>query len=169
MAGDLAAERLPDGRQRVDMGPARLGWADVPLAHEADTLHLDMPGRPAACSIGNPHLTFFVPDADACPVEADGPALERHAMLPDRANIGFATVLTPDRMRLRVWERGAGLTLACGSGACAAAVNAHRRGLTGRRVAVVMEGGELEIEWLPNGRVLMAGPHATSFRGRVAL
>ena len=169
VAGDLPAERLADGRQRVDMGPARLGWADVPLAHEADTLHLDMPGHPAACSMGNPHVTLFVPDVDTHPVEADGPALEHHALLPDRANIGFATILAPDRLRLRVWERGAGLTLACGSGACAAVVNAHRRGLTDRRVTVVMDGGVLEIEWLANGRVLMTGPSATSFRGVVAL
>lgn len=169
IAGDLPAERLADGRQRVDMGPARLGWADVPLAHEADTLHLDLPGDPAACSMGNPHLTLFVPDAGAHPVEHDGPALESHPMLPDRANVGFATVLAPDRLRLRVWERGAGLTLACGSGACAAVVNAHRRGLTGRRVAVAMDGGVLDIEWRADGHVLMAGPHATSFRGSVRL
>ena len=114
--------------------------------------------------MGNPHATFFVPDVDGRG-GGDGPALERDALFPERANIGFAQVLAPDRMRLRVWERGAGLTLACGSGACAAVVNAHRRGLTGRRVAVVMDGGTLEIEWRAAGRVLMAGPAATSFRG----
>ena len=149
-AGDLPAERLADGRQRVDMGPARLGWQDVPLARAMDTLHLDLPGDPAVAG----HL---------------GPDLETDPLFPERANIGFAQVLAADRIRLRVWERGAGLTLACGSGACAAVVNAHRRGLTGRRVAVEMDGGVLDIEWTPGGRVLMAGPAVTSFRGTVAL
>ena len=167
VAGDLPAERLADGRFRVDMGPARLGWRDVPLAHEADTLHLPLHGDPAACSMGNPHATLFV--ADPFIAERDGPGLERDPLFPERANIGFAQILGPDRLRLRVWERGAGLTLACGSGACAAAVNAHRRGLTGRRVAVEMDGGTLDIEYREDGRVLMAGPAATSFRGEVEL
>ncbi len=169
IAGDLPAERLADGRHRVDMGTARLEWADVPLSRAMDTLHLDLPGHPAACSMGNPHATLFVPDADTHPVEDVGPALERDALFPERANIGFASVLAADRIRLRVWERGAGLTRACGSGACAAVVNAYRRGLTGRRVAVVMDGGVLDIEWLGNGHVLMTGPVVTSFRGTVAL
>ncbi len=166
-AGDLPAERLPDGRFRVDMGPARLGWQDVPLSREMDTLHLPLPGDPAACSMGNPHATFFVDHPDIA--ERDGPALERDPLFPERANIGFARIDGPDRIRLRVWERGAGLTLACGSGACAAAVNAHRRGLTERRVAVEMDGGTLEIEVRADGHVLMAGPAATSFRGEVEL
>ncbi len=164
-AGDLPAERLPDGRFRVDMGPARLGWQDVPLSRDVDTLHLPLPGDPAACSMGNPHATFFVADPDIA--ERYGPGLERDALFPERANIGFARIDGVDRMRLRVWERGAGLTLACGSGACAAAVNAHRRGLTGRHVAVEMDGGTLEIEVRADGHVLMAGPAATSFRGEV--
>ncbi len=167
IAGDLPAERLPDGRFRIDMGAPRTAWQDVPLARAMDTLHLPLPGDPAACSMGNPHATLFVDD----PARAarDGPALETDPLFPERANIGFAQVLAPDRMRLRVWERGAGLTLACGSGACAAVVNAHRRGLTGRRVAVEMDGGLLEIEITEAGRVLMAGPAATSFRGEVSL
>lgn len=173
VSGDLPAEALPDGRWRVDMGPARLGWQDVPLSREADTLHLPLSrgpiGDPAACSMGNPHATFFVPDLSRVRLDTFGPSLERDALFPERANIGFAQVLAPDRIRLRVWERGAGLTLACGSGACATAVNAHRRGLTGRRVAVAMDGGTLEIEWAPTGRVLMAGPAATSFRGTLDL
>ena len=166
-AGDLAAERLPDGRVRVDMGPALLGWRDVPLAQEADTLHLPLKGDPAACSMGNPHATFFTRDADL--VERLGPALERDPIFPERANIGFAHVLAPDRIRLRVWERGAGLTLACGSGACAALVNAHRRGLAGREAAVEMDGGVLGIAWREDGHVLMTGPTAVSFRGVVEL
>ena len=108
------------------MGQARLDWRDVPLAAPADTLHLDLAAGPvadpAACSMGNPHATFFVPDLAAVPIEAIGPVLEHAALFPERANIGFAQVLAPDRIRLRVWERGTGLTLACGSGACAALV-----------------------------------------------
>ncbi len=167
LAGDLPAERLADGRQRVDMGAPGLGWAEVPLARAVDTLHLPLPGDPAACSMGNPHATLFVGDAGVA--EAQGPALERDPLFPERANIGFAQVLAPDRLRLRVWERGAGLTRACGSGACAALVNAHRRGLTGRRAWVEMDGGTLEVEWTGGNRVLMAGPAATSFRGAFAL
>ena len=169
ISGDLPAERLADGRFRVDMGRARLDWREVPLAHPADTLHLPLPGDPAACGMGNPHATFFVADAEAHPVHDLGPRFEHDPLFPERANIGFAQVLAPDRLRLRVWERGAGLTRACGSGACAALVNAHRRGLTARRGEVVMDGGTLDIEWRDDGRVLMAGPAATSFRGTVEL
>ncbi len=166
-AGDLTAERLGDGRIRVDMGMAWLGWDDIPLAHETDTLHLPLQGDPVACSMGNPHLTFFVGNPDL--VEQHGRRWERHDLFPEGVNVGYAKVLEPDRMRLRVWERGAGLTLACGSGACAAVVNAHRRGLTGRRVEVTMDGGVLDIEYTPSGHVLMTGPVATSFRGVVEL
>ncbi|MGE0415337.1 MAG: diaminopimelate epimerase [Acetobacteraceae bacterium] len=172
-SGDLPSELLPDGRVRVDMGPARLGWAEVPLAGPMDTLHLDLArgavADPAAASMGNPHATFFVPDMDAVPIDIIGPSLERDPIFPQHANIGFVQVLAPDRIRLRVWERGAGLTLACGSGACAALVNAARRGLTERRAAVVVDGGELEIEWRDDGHVLMTGPVATAFTGDVEL
>ena len=165
VAGDLPAERLADGRFRVDMGVARLRWDEVPLARDVDTLHLPLPGDPAACSIGNPHATLFVEDVAVA--ERDGPGLERDPLFPERANIGFAHVEAADRMRLRVWERGAGLTLACGSGACGAVVNAVRRGLTARRVAVEMDGGSLEIEYRQDGHVLMAGPAVLSFRGEL--
>jgi diaminopimelate epimerase len=173
VSGDLDCEALPDGLFRVDMGPVRLDWADVPLAHPMDTLHLDLAcgpvADPAACGMGNPHATFFVPDIAAVPITAIGPPLEHDRLFPERANIGFVQVLGPDRIRLRVWERGAGLTLACGSGACAALVNAHRRGLTGRRAAVVMDGGEVTIEWRADGHVLMTGPVATAFTGEIDL
>jgi diaminopimelate epimerase len=155
------------------MGPARLGWQDVPLAVATDTLHLALAEGPvedpAAVSVGNPHATFFVADVGAIPVEALGPRLEHATIFPDRANIGFAQVLAPDRLRLRVWERGAGLTQACGSGACAAVVNAARRGLTQRWVNVVADGGELEIEWRGDGHVMMTGPVSTAFRGTINL
>lgn len=170
VAGDLAAEMDgPDG-PTVDMGAPRLHWRDVPLAREADTLHVPLAAGDAAClSMGNPHATLFVADVAGVPVTEIGPRLEHDPMFPERANIGFAQVLAPDRIRLRVWERGAGLTLACGSGACAALVNAHRRGLTGRRATLVMDGGELEIAWEDDGHVLMSGPVATAFTGEIDL
>ncbi|GAC1344470.1 MAG: diaminopimelate epimerase [Acetobacteraceae bacterium] len=167
IAGDLPAERLADGQIRVDMGLARLGWQDIPLAHAADTLHLPLQGDPAACSMGNPHVTFFVPDPDL--VQKQGPRWEHDPLFPERANVGYAHILARDRIRLRVWERGAGLTLACGSGACATVVNAFRRGLAGRRATVLVDGGALDIEYTEAGRVLMTGPVATSFRGMVEL
>jgi diaminopimelate epimerase len=173
VAGNLPAEVIGHRRIRVDMGPARLDWRDVPLAHPMDTLHLDLAlgpvADPAAASMGNPHATFFVANLASIPVDEIGPVLEHDNLFPDQANIGFAQILASDRMRLRVWERGAGLTLACGSGACAALVNAHRRGLTGRRATVVVDGGELEIEWRDDGDVLMTGPVATAFTGLVEL
>ena len=173
ISGDLPAETHPDGSVTVDMGPARLGWRDIPLGFPADTLHLPLSegpvADPAACSMGNPHATFFVPELAALPIEAIGPLLEHAAIFPDRANIGFVQVLAPDRIRLRVWERGAGLKLACGSGACAALVNAHRRGLAGRRAEMILDGGTLTIEWAENGHVLMAGPAALVFEGEVDL
>ncbi len=173
VAGPLTATILADGRVRVDMGRPRLEWQDVPLAAATDTLHLDLVlgpvSDPACLSMGNPHATFFVPDLAALDVAALGPALEHDAMFPQRANIGFVQVLARDRIRLRVWERSAGLTLACGSGACAALVNAARRGLTGRAATVVVDGGELFIEWCEDGHVLMTGPVATSFTGTIDL
>jgi len=177
-AGNLPAERRAGGLIQVDMGAPRLGWEDIPLARPMDTLRLDLYagelGMPAVCSMGNPHATFFVPDLDRVAVAALGPELEHSPLFPERANIGFVQVLAPDRLRLRVWERGAGLTRACGSGACAAVVNAHRRGLTGRRATVVLDGGELFVEWRDDagreeGHVLMTGPVATAFHGTIDL
>jgi diaminopimelate epimerase len=171
ISGDLPSEATPDGLWRVDMGQARLGWQDVPLAREADTLHVPLAcgpvADPAACSMGNPHANFFVPDLDALPISEIGPRLEHDPIFPDRANIGFVQVMSPDHLRLVVWERGAGLTLACGSGACAAMVNAHRRGLTGRAARISMPGGDLFMEWRQDGHVLMTGPVATAFIGQV--
>jgi diaminopimelate epimerase len=168
--GVLDCSRDGAGRITVDMGVARTDWQDIPLSEARDTLHLGIAEGPledpVGVSMGNPHAVFFVDDADAAPIDRLGPVLERHALFPERANIGVATVRDPGHMRLRVWERGAGLTLACGSGACAAVVAAVRRGLTDRTVAVEVDGGELGIEWLESdGHVLMTGPTAISFRG----
>lgn len=170
-AGLLPTRRLPDGRIEADLGPPRLAAADIPLAaSDLDTLHLPIEGDPAACSMGNPHATFLVPDLAAIDVAARGRAIERHALFPRGANVGFAQVLAPDRIRLRVWERGAGLTLACGTGACAALVNAHRRGAASRRATLELDGGILEIAWRErDGHVLMAGPAVTAFRGEIEL
>ena len=174
ISGDLPASLLPDGQVTVDLGSPRLGWAEVPLAASLDTLHLplaeDAIGDPAACSMGNPHATFFLAAIEGLDIARLGPRFETDALFPDRANIGFAQILAPDRIRLRVWERGAGLTLACGSGACATLVNAVRRGLTGRRAELLLDGGTLTIEWREaDGHVLMTGPAETSFTGVIDL
>lgn len=168
-AGLLRAERAAGGLVAVDMGQPGLDWAEIPLAREMDTLHLSLSRGPltdpVAVSMGNPHATFFVEDPDAVELQTLGPDLEHDPLFPERANIGVGTVTGPDRIRLRVWERGVGETLACGTGACAAAVAAHRRGLTGRRVTVALTGGPLELDWRDDGRVFMTGPVATSFNG----
>jgi diaminopimelate epimerase len=170
VAGLLDAEMLPDGRVTVDMGPARTGWEEIPLARPMDTLRVDLAlgalAEPVCTNIGNPHATFFVPNAEAADLAALGPQLEHDRLFPERANIGVATVEHPERIRLRVWERGAGLTRACGTGACAALVAAHRRGLTGRRATVALDGGELEIVWRDDGHVMMTGPATLAYEGR---
>ena len=176
LAGLLEAELLPDLRVAVDMGPARSGWRDIPLARAMDTLAVDLAvgqlASPVCTSIGNPHATFFVADAEAIDLAALGPVLEHDGLFPERANIGVATVHGPERIRLRVWERGAGITLACGSGACAALVGAHRRRLTGRHATVALDGGDLDILWRPDGdkgdgHVIMTGPATLAFEGSV--
>jgi diaminopimelate epimerase len=169
VAGLLPAEARGDGTVSVDMGPARFDWREIPLARACDTLHVPLelgPLRdPVATNMGNPHATFFVPDAEAIDLAALGPRLEYDPIFPERANIGVADLLGENKLRFRVWERGTGITIACGSGACAAAVAAARRGLTGRKVTVIADGGPLEIEWRGDGHVLMAGPVAMSFSG----
>ena len=169
ISGLLPAEMLPDGRVSVDMGPVRTGWRDIPLAREMDTLRVDLAAGPLAdpvcTSMGNPHATFFVADAEAVDIARLGPELEHDRLFPERANIGVASIVGDGAIRLRVWERGAGLTLACGSGACAALVAAARRGLSGRAADVIVDGGRLHIEWRDDGHVVMTGPVAASFEG----
>ena len=168
-AGVIVAEDAGEGRVAVDLGLARLEWRDIPLARAMDTLHLDLAlgplSDPVAVNVGNPHAVFFVPDAEAIDLKALGPQLERHALFPERCNIEAATVLSRNRIRMRVWERGVGITRACGTGACATLVAAVRRGLTAAKAEVVLDGGTLEIEWLPDKHVRMTGPVATSFTG----
>ncbi|MBK5925882.1 diaminopimelate epimerase [Rhodobaculum claviforme] len=161
--GVLRAERTADG-VRVNMGAPLLDWDGVPLAQAMDTLHLPIAGDPVATGMGNPHCTFFVPDACAVPLEAFGPAHEVHPLFPERTNVEVATLTAPDRLRLRIWERGTGITLASGSCSCAAAVAAARRGLTGRAVTVDVDGGTLHIDWTDDG-VWLAGPTAHVFDG----
>ncbi len=169
VAGLLRASAADGGRVAVDMGAVRTAWREIPLAGDRDTLHLGIGhgplDDPAATNIGNPHMTFFVPDAEAVDLATLGPELECHPLFPERANVGIAQVLGHDRLRFRVWERGVGITRACGSGACSADTAAARRGLTGRRATVILDGGELDIAWRDDGHVLMTGPAATAFTG----
>jgi diaminopimelate epimerase len=155
----------------VDMGLARLDWRDIPVREACDTKHMPVGigplQDPVGTNMGNPHATFFVDDAAAIPLGELGPKLEHDRFFPERANIGVAQLLGEGRLRLRVWERGAGITLACGSGACAAVVAASRRGLVPRRAEVVLEGGTLAIEWLRDDHVLMTGGIAVAFKGEL--
>lgn len=168
-AGLLDAEATGDGRVAVDMGPARLDWRDIPLAKPQDTLRLDlvmgMLSGPCAVNMGNPHAVFFVEDVEAVPLDAIGPMVERHALFPEYTNVEVVQVLDRAHLRMRVWERGTGITRACGTGACASAVAASRRGLAERSADVILDGGTLHIDWQGDGHVLMTGPAAVSFRG----
>ncbi|TVR95918.1 MAG: diaminopimelate epimerase [Rhodospirillales bacterium] len=172
-AGLLEAAADGDGRITVDMGLPRTGWRDIPLARAMDTLHLPIQvgalADPVAVSLGNPHAVFFVTDAEAVPLATLGPEVEHHPLFPDATNVEVATVLSPERIRLRVWERGVGITRACGTGACAAVVAGRRRGLTGDTVEVVLDGGSLMIAVAADGRVRMTGPTAVSFTGQIEL
>jgi diaminopimelate epimerase len=169
--GLLDAEAAGEGLVSVDMGQARLDWREIPLAKAMDTLHLGLAlgplKDPVAVNIGNPHAVFFVPDAEAVDIGALGPVLERNPLFPERANIEVAQLIAPEKIRMRVWERGVGITRACGTGACATLVAAARRKLTGRRGEIVLDGGNLGIEWLADNHVRMTGPVATSFTGEL--
>lgn len=155
--GTLFAVDAGEGLTSINMGQPMLDWQDVPLAHEMDTLHLPINGEPTATGMGNPHCTFFVEDAEAIDLIARGSEIEHHPIYPERTNVQFASVIGPDHLRMRVWERGAGVTLASGSSSCATAVAAARRGLTGRRVKIDLDGGQIQIDWREDG-VWMTGP-----------
>lgn len=170
--GLLTAAAAADG-VTIDMGAPRFGWAEIPLAYAMDTN--DMPvgwgelERPSAVSMGNPHVIFFVPDASAVPLESIGPEIESDPLFPERVNVNIATVLGRSHIHLRVWERGAGLTLACGSGACATYAAARRRGLVEASATVSLPGGDLVIAETPHGTISMAGPVSSAFRGETDL
>jgi diaminopimelate epimerase len=167
-AGVLDVSVADSGRITVDMGRPKFGWRDIPLARPADdtraiALQVGPPGRPildspSVVNVGNPHAVFWVEDVEAYDLGGIGPALERDPIFPERANISLACVTSPRSIALRTWERGAGLTRACGSAACAAVACAARKGLTERQVAVTVPGGELAIEWRGDDRILMTGP-----------
>ena len=164
--GILAVEDAGDGLTRVNMGAPILDWRGIPLAEAMETLELPIEGTPVATGMGNPHCTFFVEDAEAVALEAFGARYEHHPLFPERANVEVVQVLSPDAIRVRVWERGTGITLASGSCSCAAAVAAARRGLTGERVSVHLDGGTLAIDWRADG-VWMTGPTAHVFDARL--
>jgi len=160
--GILAAEQDDQGNVAVNMGPPQLDWQTIGLSHKVDPDHLPLDGDPAAVGMGNPHCVFFVDDAMAVDVAARGAALEKRPLFTQSTNVEFVQVRGEDDLRMRVWERGAGITLACGSGACASVVAAHRRGLTDRQVRVEADGGWLHIHWRDDG-VWMSGPTAHVF------
>lgn len=169
VAGPVIAKAVPGDLIAVDMGPAYDAWQDIPLAREADTLHLQInegPLRdPVAVGVGNPHIVFFVDNAEAVDLAAAGPKLEHHPLFPERANVEVVQVLSRTHLRMRVWERGVGITRACGTGACATLVAAVRRGLADRKAIVSLDGGDLEIEWRDDGHIIMAGPATETFTG----
>lgn len=170
-AGLLSATRTESGIS-VNMGPARTVWNEIPLARETDTLNVDFAMgplfSPTCVNMGNPHAVFFVDNAEAIDLAYWGPQVEKNPLFPERVNASVGTV-KDGTIRLRVWERGAGITDACGTAACASVVAASRLGLVDRKATVVLDGGPLEIEWLSDGTVQMTGSATLSYRGEVAL
>jgi diaminopimelate epimerase len=180
LGGPTTARRAADGRITVDMGAPRLDWEQIPLDEAMDTRGIELQvgpidapvlHTPGAVSMGNPHVVFFMDHGpDDAFVRGTGSLIEHHPRFPEGVNVGFAHVIAPDRIRLRVWERGAGLTRACGTGACAALVAAARRGLTGRAATIEVDGGELWIEWdEATGHVFMTGPVEVERTGTLAV
>lgn len=167
--GGILAARPEDGGIAVDMGKPRFGWDEIPLAYAMDTLTMpvgwDGLEGPCAVNVGNPHAVFFVADCDAIDLGRLGPLIENDPIFPERVNVNVATVVNRKAINLRVWERGAGETMACGTGACATAIAAMRRGLADRVVMVRLRGGNLRIDWREDERIEMAGPAMISFRG----
>ncbi|WP_338549978.1 diaminopimelate epimerase [Roseovarius phycicola] len=154
--GDLYAVDAGAGLTSVNMGAPMLDWQDVPLTESMDTLELPIEGAPTATGMGNPHCSFFVDDADAVPLETFGPRYEHHPLFPERTNVQVVSIVAPNHLRMRVWERGVGVTLASGSSSCAVAVAAARRGLTGRDVKIDLDGGQMQLAWRDDG-VWMTG------------
>lgn len=169
ISGIKYAEKKAGDMYAIDMGEPNLKWSEIPLASETDTLEIPIShggfSSPCAVNMGNPHAVFFVNDVSAVPLEVVGPPLENHPMFPQRCNIEFAQVLAPDRIRMRVWERGTGITEACGTGACATLVAAARKKLSNRKATIILDGGQLEIEWRDDNHIIMTGPATHSFEG----
>jgi diaminopimelate epimerase len=175
-SGMLAATVAKDGSVTIDMGTPRFAWNEIPLSQPfADMRAVELPqfaglglGAASMVNVGNPHCIFFVQNIDAYDLARFGPKLEHDPLFPERANISVAQVTGPSSLRLRTWERGAGLTRACGTAACAAAVAAARSGLTGRHVTVTLPGGDLVIDWRENDdHILMTGPFALDYQGTI--
>lgn len=168
LGGLIRSEATGNGVS-VDMGAPRLAWNEIPLSYAMDTLSMPVGWEdlenPVGVNVGNPHVIFFVPDCDAVDLERLGPLIENDPLFPERINVNVASVIGTDHLKLRVWERGVGLTRACGTGACATAVAAMRRKLTGRTVRVDLPGGPLTIAWPESGNIEMTGPATFSFEG----
>ena len=175
-SGVLGAVVNEDGSVTIDMGAPRFGWDEIPLAepfHDTRRIELQLGPiddpvlhTPSVVNVGNPHCLFFVDDVEAHDLKRFGPMLEHHPLFPERANISLVQVLGPEAIKVRTWERGAGLTRACGTAACAAAVAAARRELAGRKIKVTLPGGDLLIEWRESdGHILTTGPYALDFEG----
>jgi len=162
--GQIPAVDLGEGATSVNMGQPALEWDQVPLSENIPTLELPIEGSPTATGMGNPHCTFFVEDAEKINLEEMGPKFENHPLFPERTNVQFASIKAPNQIRMRVWERGVGVTLASGSSSCATAVAANRRGLTEKKVQIELDGGILNINWLEDG-VWMTGPTMKVFTG----
>ncbi|MEO0913551.1 MAG: diaminopimelate epimerase, partial [Pseudomonadota bacterium] len=163
----LAAEDAGDGLTRVNMGRPALDWADVPLAEAMETVSLPLPGAPGALSMGNPHCVFVVDGAERADIAARGAEFETHPLFPERTNVEMVEVLSTDRLRLRIWERGVGITLASGSCACAALVACARKGLSGRKAEIVVDGGVLHGDWRDDG-VWLTGPTQKVFEATLS-
>ena len=164
MHGQIPAVDLGNGVTSVNMGKPELEWNKVPLSENIPTLELPIEGSPTATGMGNPHCTFFVEDAEKINLEEMGPKFENHPLFPERTNVQFASIIARDQIRMRVWERGAGVTLASGSSSCATAVAANRKGLTEKKVQIELDGGILSVDWREDG-VWMTGPTMQVFTG----
>lgn len=172
-AGGVIALEPVDGGASVNMGAPRFDWDAIPLAYAMDTATMPVGwptddsalDAPMAVNVGNPHVVFFVEEGKPIDLASIGPVIERDPLFPEGINVNVASLVGKDHLRLNVWERGAGLTRACGTGACATAVAAMRRGLVGERALVTLPGGDLVIEWREGGSIRMTGPATESYRG----
>ncbi|EJL04195.1 MULTISPECIES: diaminopimelate epimerase [Pseudomonas] len=166
--GLLTCERTPTGDICVEMGVPLFGWSDVPLAQELDTAALPLVGSPAACSMGNPHCTFFVDDLASIDIATIGPAIETNPLFPLKTNVHFVQIIDRKHIRLRIWERGAGIALGSGSCSCGAVVNGVRRGLLDNTVEVECDGGCVTVHWNGVDKVFLIGPVQASFSGTMS-